>query len=439
MAHRPPTEPPRGMRDILPAEAELRDATAATILAVYRRHGFRRIETPALESLELLTGGGGGENEKLVFKVLKRGEKLDLGAATTEADLSDLGLRFDLTVPLARYYAQNHAKLPDPLRAVQVGPVWRAERPQRGRYRQFTQCDIDILGVASEIAEIELILATTEALGALGLDGLTVRINDRRLLAAMATWCGFAPERHGSVFITLDKWDKLTPSEIRAELEQAGHPAAAIARLMDLYAGPPAVDGLDAMRRHLGDPDADGAFEALARIISAVSVAACGQFTIAFDPTLVRGMGYYTGPIFEILSSSFPTGSIAGGGRYDGMIGRFLGRPVPATGFSIGFERVVDILSKVPGRQGPDEKRVALLFDESTQALADMLREAQNLREQGLFVALERRTRNLGAQRATLERQGYNGAATIGPEGLVNVDWFADRAMRLQAEKRERE
>ena len=224
MAGRLPTEPPRGMRDILPAEVELRDAAAGTILAVYRRYGFRRIETPALESLELLTGGGGGDNEKLIFKVLKRGEKLDLGAATTEADIADLGLRFYLTVPLARYYAQNHAKLPDPLRAVQIGPVWRAERPQRGRYRQFTQCDIDILGVASEIAEIELILATTEALGALGLEGLTVRINDRRLLGAMASWCGFEPERHGSIFITLDKWDKLSPAEIRQELAEAGHP-----------------------------------------------------------------------------------------------------------------------------------------------------------------------------------------------------------------------
>ena len=227
MAGRLPTEPPRGMRDILPAEVELRDAAAGTILAVYRRYGFRRIETPALESLELLTGGGGGDNEKLIFKVLKRGEKLDLGAATTEADLADLGLRFDLTVPLARYYAQNHAKLPDPLRAVQIGPVWRAERPQRGRYRQFTQCDIDILGVASEIAEIELILATTEALGALGLEGLTVRINDRRLLGAMASWCGFEPERHGSIFITLDKWDKLSPAEIRQELWRPGTPRRA--------------------------------------------------------------------------------------------------------------------------------------------------------------------------------------------------------------------
>jgi histidyl-tRNA synthetase len=436
MAPRPSTEPPRGMRDILPVEADLRDAAAGTILTVYRRHGFRRIETPALESLQLLTGGGGGENEKLVFKVLKRGEKLDLGTAVTEADLADLGLRFDLTVPLARYYANNQGKLPDPLRAVQIGPVWRAERPQRGRYRQFTQCDIDILGVASEIAEIELILATTEALGALGLDGLTVRINDRRLLAAMAAWCGFAPDRHGSVFITLDKWDKLSPEEIRLELEQAGHPAPAIARMVDLYATA-APASLTSMQRQLGHPSADGAFTALARIVEGVGAAAAGRFDIAFDPILVRGMGYYTGPIFEIRSSSFPGGSIAGGGRYDGMIGSLLGRPVPATGFSIGFERVVDILGKMPAQADRNEKLVALLFDESTQALADVLRAANALRAKGLFVALERRTRSLGAQRAALERQGYSGAATINRDGEPNVEYFADRPPRLQAESRE--
>jgi histidyl-tRNA synthetase len=425
------------MRDILPPDAELRDWAAGAILGVYRRHGFRRIETPALESLALLTGGGGGENEKLIFKVLKRGEKLDLGAATTEADLADLGLRFDLTVPLARYYAQNQARLPAPLRAVQIGPVWRAERPQRGRYRQFTQCDIDILGVASEMAEIELILATTDALGALGLDSLTVRINDRRLLAAIASWCGFPPARHASVFITLDKWDKLSPPEVRRELEEAGHPAAAIARLMDLYTQAAAAPSLAVMERQLGSPPAGGAFAALTRIVEAVGAAAAGRFRIDFDPTLVRGMGYYTGPIFEIHSSSFPTGSIAGGGRYDGMIGALLGRDVPATGFSIGFERVVDILGTLPTRAQQGQDRIALLFDESTQKLTDALRMAQQLRDEGLLVALERRARNQGAQRATLEKHGYDGVATVGIEGKPQVEYFSERTLRRQAESEE--
>ena len=436
MAPRLPTEPPRGMRDILPAEAELRDRAAGTILTVYRRHGFRRIECPALESLQLLTGGGGGENEKLIFKVLKRGEKLTLGPEATEADLADLGLRFDLTVPLARYYAHNHSKLPTPLRAVQIGPVWRAERPQRGRYRQFTQCDIDILGVGSEIAEIELILATTEALGELGLGGLTVRINDRRLLAAMATWCGFAPERHGSVFITLDKWDKLSPSEIRLELEQAGHPAPAIARMLELYNEPASAPALAGMRSQLGGPDADGAFAALSCILDAVRAAGDDRFRIAVDPTLVRGMGYYTGPIFEISSSSFTGGSIAGGGRYDGMIGALLGRPVPATGFSIGFERVIEILTNAPS-EGARADRIAVLFDDSEEGLGRALRAARELRAQGHLVALERQARSLGAQRAALEKQGYDGAATMSVDGLVNVQWFAERAQRLRAGSQE--
>jgi histidyl-tRNA synthetase len=419
------------MRDILPPEAELRDAAAGTILAVYRRHGFRRIETPALESLPLLTGGGGGaENEKLIFKVLKRGEKLDLATIATEADLADLGLRFDLTVPLGRYYAHNHAKLPDPLKAVQIGPVWRAERPQRGRYRQFTQCDIDILGVASEIAEIELILATTEALGALGLEGLTVRINDRRLLAAVATWCGFEPARHAGVFITLDKWDKLSPTEIRQELEEAGHPAPAVARMLELYGRPHAEGGLEAIRRQLGDAGVDGSVAGLDRILETVAAAAGGRFRIDFDPTLVRGMGYYTGPIFEIRSASFAAGSIAGGGRYDGMIGRLLGRDVPATGFSIGFERVVEILGKMERRPAVGDKRIALLFEESAPELGGVLGAAQALRAQGYLVALERRARNPGAQRAALEKQGYDGVATMSSGQAAQVQWFVDRASR---------
>jgi histidyl-tRNA synthetase len=416
------------MRDILPAEAELRDRAAATILAVYRRYGFRRVETPALESLSLLAGGGGGENEKLIFKVLKRGEKLALGAAATEADLADLGLRFDLTVPLARYYAHNHAKLPQPLRAVQIGPVWRAERPQRGRYRQFTQCDIDILGVASEIAEIELILATTDALGELGLGGLTVRINDRRLLAAVAAWCGFAPERHPSVFITLDKWDKLRPDQIRAELAEAGHPGAAIDRMMGLYAQSGGALGLEELRQRIGPHDDGGAFTALARILGAVDAEGGGRFAIAFDPTLVRGMGYYTGPIFEIRASSFAAGSIAGGGRYDGMVGALLGRDVPATGFSIGFERVVEILGR--SRAADADRRVAVLFEDSAQGLAGALRAARELRAKGNLVALERQARSPGAQRAALEKQGYDGAATVDAAGAPAVQWFSDRTRR---------
>ncbi len=419
-----PTEPPRGMRDILPDEAELRDAMAATILAVYRRYGFRRIETPALESIQLLTRGEGGENEKLIFKVLKRGEKLDLARATGEADLVDLGLRFDLTVPLARYYAHNHARLPRPLKAVQIGPVWRAERPQKGRYRQFTQCDIDILGVRTEVAEVELLLATTDALGELGLTELTVRLNDRRLLAAMADWAGFAPEGRESVFVALDKLDKLDRAAVAAELERAGHPAAAIARMLGLFADLAPETGLERMRERLKDRAEDRVFDALTRLIRAVEGEAAGRFAVVYDPTLVRGMGYYTGPIFEIRSARFPS-SIAGGGRYDGLVGKILGQDVPATGFSIGFERVVALRLGQPGGPLRRDRRIALLFAEETDDLAAALREARRLRGEGLAVSLEpRAARMKGQWRAALAAQGYDGYAVFEGAGPVAVRWL---------------
>src|SRR5438046_7951397 len=219
MAERLPTAPPRGMRDILPEEVELRDAAVREIVGVYCAYGFRRIETPALENLRLLAGSEGGENEKLIFKVMKRGDELE-GARRAGDELADLGLRFDLTVPLARYYADNHARLPEPLKAIQVGPVWRAERPQKGRFRQFTQCDIDVLGLASPLVEIELILATTDALARLGLSGLTVRINHRRLLEVVARHCGFAEAAHAAFFIAFDKLDRLGGEGVLGELRE---------------------------------------------------------------------------------------------------------------------------------------------------------------------------------------------------------------------------
>jgi histidyl-tRNA synthetase len=408
------------MRDILPDEAEVRDATAHTILEVYRKYGFRRVETPALESIQLLTGGGGGENEKLIFKVLKRGEKLDLAAATSEADLVDLGLRFDLTVPLARYYAHNHGQLPKPLKAVQIGPVWRAERPQRGRYRQFTQCDIDILGVRSEVAEIELILATTEALTALGLGGLTVRINDRRLLTAMARWCGFEDDRHDSVFITLDKWDKLPKSAVEEELRRAGHPDAAVRRMMELFSDFDRDKGF--RQDQFEDPGAQEATATLKRVIEAVR-ADSSKVGIVLDPTLVRGMSYYTGPIFEITSSGFPS-SIAGGGRYDRMIGRILGQDVPATGFSIGFERVVAILLERAAGDTGRPRRLALLLEEATPDLGPVLERARALRGEGYLVSLEIRRPGRNWKPQTLASQGFDGFAEA-PDGAVH--WFGPR------------
>ena len=407
------------MRDVLPDEVALRDWAMARILSVYRRHGFVRIETHAVESLLLLLLSDGGENEKLIFKILKRGEKLQ--TAGRPEDMADLGLRFDLTVPLVRYYAHNLARLPQPLKAIQIGPVWRAERPQQGRYRQFTQCDIDVLGVASEVAEIELILATTEALAALGLKDLTVRLNDRRVLAAMVAHCGFDPARAGSVFIALDKLDKIGRDDVAAELREAGHAADAVDRLLALLGSattPAALQGL------LGSRADEGVWRGLRRIVDTVTGQAAGRFRLAFDATLVRGMGYYTGPIFEVQHGD-STASIAGGGRYDRMVGKFIGRDVPATGFSIGFERVIGILMERGSSTETDGLRVALVFDD-TMDLAPVLGLARDLREQGRHVLLEIRGKRLGKQLQELEARGFRRIGVVGADGAV--EWREPRA-----------
>jgi histidyl-tRNA synthetase len=407
------------MRDVLPDEVALRDWAMAQILAVYRRHGFVRIETPAVESLRLLLRSDGGENEKLIFKILKRGEKLQ--TAARPEDMADLGLRFDLTVPLVRYYAHNLARLPQPLKAIQIGPVWRAERPQQGRFRQFTQCDIDVLGVASEVAEIELILATTEALAALGLKDLTVRLNDRRVLSGMVAHCGFDPARAGSVFIALDKLDKIGRDAVAVELREAGHAADAVDRLLALLgsAATPA-----ALRDLLGARADESVWRGLQRIVDTVTAQAAGRFRIVFDATLVRGMGYYTGPIFEVQHGD-STSSIAGGGRYDRMVGKFIGRDVPATGFSIGFERVIGILmERGPSIEG-DGERVALVFDD-TMELTPVLGLARDLREQGRHVLLEIRGKRLGKQLQELETRGFRRIGVVGADGTV--EWREPRS-----------
>jgi histidyl-tRNA synthetase len=404
--------PPRGMKDVLPPEVELRDHATAIILATYLRYGFRRIETPALESLRLLLGSGGGENEKLIYKILKRGAKLDAAAAQRGDDLADLGLRFDLTVPLTRYYAHNRAALPDPFKAIQIGPVWRAERPQKGRFRQFTQCDIDILGVASEIAEIELILATSEALIELGLERPRIRLNDRRILTAMASFCGVAPARHGEFFVTLDKLDKLGRDGVARELREAGHDESAIVKLFALFATPgeePSQVALDKLAPTLGT--AGEAVEALRTILGTVEREAGGRYTVVFDPSLVRGMGYYTGPIFEAAYGG-SAASIAGGGRYDRMIGRLLGHDVPACGFSIGFERVVSILEERRGAAEPERDRVAFLFDDG-DPLPDVVTAAAELRRRARIVSLTLRRKNLARQLDDLAREGFGSYAVF--------------------------
>jgi histidyl-tRNA synthetase len=403
------------MRDVLPDEVELRDTASQLIVGVYRSYGFRRIETPALESLRLLVGSEGGENEKLIFKVLKRGDDLESARASGGAELADLGLRFDLTVPLARYYAENHARLPDPLKAIQIGPVWRAERPQKGRYRQFTQCDIDVVGVGGIVSEVELILATCEALARLGLTGLTVRVNDRRILALIARHCGFAADRQSSFFVAFDKLDKVGRDGVLAELREAEHASAAVARFEALL--PVLLDtemSLTSLERSLA-PGADEAtaLRSLAAILAIVGPELSAGARVSFDATLVRGMGYYTGTIFEIVSPAFPS-SIAGGGRYDRMVGRLLGRDVPACGFSIGFERLIAILGERGGRPAAlaqpvaePARRIALLVDDES-GLSHAVQAARALREQGDLVSLELPRKNTRKQLDDLATHGFS-------------------------------
>jgi len=405
------TAPPRGMKDQLPAEVELRDRATATILATYRRYGFRRIETPALENLRLLQGSGGGENEKLIYKVLKRGAKLDAAATTREDDLADLGLRFDLTVPLARYYAHHRAELPDPFKAIQIGPVWRAERPQKGRFRQFTQCDIDILGVISEIAEVELILATSEALIELGLERPRIRVNDRRILSAMASFCGVEPDRHGDFFITLDKLDKIGREGVERELREAGYDAGAISKLFTLVLSSDGGSSSSLERLAQAVPAASAGVESLRAILRTVGQEAGERFTVGFDASLVRGMGYYTGPIFEAAYGDYG-GSIAGGGRYDRMVGRLLGQDVPACGFSIGFERVVSILEAQTDLVGSERDRVAFLF-EPADPLAEVAAEAGRLRGRDRTVSLTLKRKNLARQLDDLAGEGFGSYAVF--------------------------
>ena len=416
MTERPPTAPPRGTRDILPGEVELRDAAVREIVAVYRTYGFRRIETPALEHLRLLAGSEGGENEKLIFKVLKRGEELESARRAGE-ELADLGLRFDLTVPLARYYADNHAQLPDPLKAIQIGPVWRAERPQKGRFRQFTQCDIDVLGLASPLVEIELILATTDALARLGLSDLTVRINDRRLLELLARHCGFPDDAHSAFFIVFDKLDRLGAEGVLAELREGGHDPQAVGRFAELLPRlDPEKTSLPTLRAALPGAEATETWDSLATIIAVTNAEIAPRCRVRFDPTLVRGMGYYTGPIFEIAAAGYPS-SIAGGGRYDRMIGRLLGRQVPASGFSIGFERLISILNErggLPSRDGAETaaRRVALLVAADGD-LATAVRAAKTLRSEGYLVSLEVRRKNVKKQLDDLMTHGFWGHAAV--------------------------
>lgn len=402
-------KPVTGMKDILPDEMLIRDYVIGVIKDTYRQFGFSSIETPCVETIGNLSSKQGGENEKLIFKILKRGEKLNLETAQTEEDLVDGGLRYDLTVPLVRYYSNHANELPSPFKALQMGNVWRADRPQRGRYRQFMQCDIDILGEPSNLAEIELILATTTTLGRIGFKNFQIRINDRRILKAMAAYSGFAEESWDLVFIILDKMDKIGIDGVSAELLQEGFAEEVVDKYLKLFKDMEASDNaLQVLCDALSGYEGMEAGDSLNEIITAVDSAKEADFEMVFDPTLVRGMSYYTGTIFEISMPEFG-GSCGGGGRYDKMVGRFTGNDVPACGFSIGFERIILLLMEsgftVPGTKN----KVAFLLEKglSSERLNQVLLQAKEERNNGTQVLVARMNKNKKFQKEQLTKEGY--------------------------------
>ena len=395
-----------GMKDILPEEMFIRDYLINIIKKTYGSFGFTSIETPAMEHIENLLSKQGGDNEKLIFKILKRGEKLKLENIKDENDLVDAGLRYDLTLPLARYYSNNQANLPNPFKALQIGNVYRADRPQKGRFRQFTQCDIDILGEASNLAEIELILATTKALSEIAKGKhFSVRINDRRILMAMAL---YEEDNIGNVFIILDKMDKIGMDGVKKELTELDGEEKC-SKYLSLFEGlKDNTEAVLSLKDKLKGFIEDGVLDSLCEIMDTVLEVNTNDFSLVFDPTLVRGMGYYTGTIFEVSMEGF-SGSVAGGGRYDKMIGRFTGNDTPACGFSIGFERIITILLDA-GFKIPDESRkIAFLYEKNIDGnvLKNILKEASSLREAGNIVLVSKMNKNKKFQKEGLEKQGY--------------------------------
>ena len=415
-------KPVNGMKDILPEEMQIRDYVISVIKETYGKFGFTPMETPCMENIANLCSKQGGENEKLIFKVLKRGEKLNLETATTEDDVVDFGMRYDLTVPLVRYYSNHSNELPSPFKALQIGNVWRADRPQKGRYRQFMQCDIDILGEASNLAEIELILATTTTLGKLGFKNFEIRINDRRILKAMAAYSGFAEEDFDNIFIILDKMDKIGLDGVEAELVESGYNKDSVEKYLGLFKGMnESEDTLAFIEEKMTGFIEEDVKASFREIIESVKATKGDHFELVFDPTLVRGMSYYTGTIFEIAMPEFG-GSCGGGGRYDKMVGRFTGKDVPACGFSIGFERIILILMENGFKVPNQSRKVAYLIEKGVagEALCNVISEAQKARQDGTQVLVARMNKNKKFQKEQLTAEGYEEFREFYKEGLKN-------------------
>ena len=402
-------KPVTGMRDILPREMEIRNYAMNLIRETYGSFGFVSLETPCVEHIENLSSKQGGDNEKLIFKILKRGEKLKIDTAKEEMDLVDGGLRYDLTVPLSRYYSNNANELPSPFKALQMGNVWRADRPQKGRYRQFMQCDIDILGEPSCLAEIDLILATSTLLGKLDFENFTIRINDRKILKAMAAYSGFPEDSYNTVFIILDKMDKIGLDGVRSELLEEGFSQEAVEKYLSLFDHITRdIEGVRYCGEVLKDVMDANVAKDLQTIIQSVDAVKTAKFKISFDPTLVRGMSYYTGPIFEIAMDEYG-GSVGGGGRYDEMIGKFTGQNVSAVGFSVGFERIIMLLMERDYQVPTANQKKAFLVEKNMPAeqLLKVFEQATQERSKGIQVNISVMKKNKKFQKEQLTAEGY--------------------------------
>ncbi len=387
----------KGTNDYLPAEAELRDYLQNKILEVYTSNGYQRIMTPAIEDAENLDKSDGGENLNLIFNIMKRGDKLQK-ALDGGDKLFDLGLRYDLTLPLSRYFANNRDKLLLPAKCIQIGNVYRAERPQKGRLREFVQCDIDVIGSSSYSTEVELINTTAKALNEMGIGSFTVKINDRRILRSMLISCGFGEDSLDSISITFDKMDKIGKDGVMAELAEKGLDKAAIEKFGEVLDKPMTLDGLDGIC-------GSDAVSNVKNIIDAVRELSGGKFNIEFDISLVRGQGYYTGTVFEVRSDKY-SGAVAGGGRYDNLIGKFIGENVPAVGFSIGFERIFGILCE-SGYTIPDsKKKIAMLYE--PEKIVTAIKEADKLRDKYRVTLIEK-PKKLGKYLDKVKEAGYFG------------------------------
>lgn len=395
----------------MPAQAEMRDYLQKKICETYETCGFQRIFTPILEDIENLDKSEGGENLNLIFKVMKRGEKLKKAIAAGQADqIADMGLRYDLTLPLSRYYANNKASLPTPFKVIQIDKVYRAERPQKGRLREFMQCDIDILGSESSSCEIELMHTTAKALLNIGIDRFKIKVNDKRVLKDILLTTGFTEDQLDSVCITFDKLNKIKAEGVAAELTAKGFDEVVIASFMELIAHAPFT--LDYARTISKNTEY---IDALSRIIETSNRLSGGKYTVEYDMTLVRGQGYYTGTVFEIESLDFNS-SIAGGGRYDNLIGKFLKEKVPAVGFSIGFERIFSILMEKQSRIMDKPQKIVLLYDE--EQIEEAIEKAEELRKQ-YITALYVKPKKLGKFLNRLEEQGYDGFMVLGRDEEV--------------------